>query len=398
MNDLLKYAVESGIIDLSYVQEQIAMNERKKYLEMHNHKIWQGKDGYFYTRVDDSSNPNGRRMIKKSKKSILEETIINFYKDMQEDPCIETVFDEWLDKKIKYGEIQKQTQERYKADFKRFLYDIKDKKIKFISEDELEDFIKTSIHDKHLTAKAWGNFRTILSGMFKYAKKKGYTQISISSFLGDLDISNKAFTKKIKPDECCVFRENEIKLLVQYLIKRPTLGNLGVLVAAYTGMRVGEIAALKWSDINDNYIYVHSTQIRYHGDDGKEVYETKNSPKTEAGVRRVVIVEKLCYIIKRIKKINPFTEYVFENNGKPLTKHAFEMCLYRACDKLGITRRSMHALRKTYATRLINSKVDEAIIINQMGHTDIATTKQYYYYNDKAFNYIVDEVSKVINY
>lgn len=398
--EILKYAIENGMIDLSYVQDQIEMSERKKYLQMHKYKVWQGKDGYFYTKVVDDSKQNNRRMIKKSKISALEDAIINYYKqkEKERDPNIKDVFEEWINQKMRYGEIQRQTYERYKMDFKRFFDDIKDRKIRFISENELEEFIKLSIHDKQLTAKAWGNFRTILRGMFKYAKKNGYTKISITSFLGDLDISNKIFTKKIKPDECCVFCENEMQLLVKYLINKPTLGNLGVLVAAYTGMRVGEVAALKWSDINDQYIYVHSTQIRYHDDNGKDIYEIKNSPKTDAGIRKVVIVENLHSVIKRIRKINPFTEYVFEKNGKTLTKHAFEMCLYRACDNLGIPRRSMHVLRKTYATRLINSNVEESIIINQMGHTDIATTKQYYYYNDKTFNAIADAVGKVINY
>ena len=46
--------------------------------------------------------------------------------------------------------------------------------------------------------------------------------------------------------------------------------------------------------------------------------------------------------------------------------------------------RSMHKIRKTYATKLINNNVDEKIIMRQMGHTDISTTKQYYYFNDKS--------------
>ena len=58
----------------------------------------------------------------------------------------------------------------------------------------------------------------------------------------------------------------------------------------------------------------------------------------------------------------------------------------------------MHVLRKTYATRLLNAKVDEAIITNQLGHTDIATTRAYYYYNDKSLEYVAKTVGKVINY
>jgi integrase len=61
-------------------------------------------------------------------------------------------------------------------------------------------------------------------------------------------------------------------------------------------------------------------------------------------------------------------------------------------------KRSMHVLRKTYATRLINSGIDEAIIINQLGHTEIDTTKQYYYYNDKSIKQIAEKIEFVMNF
>lgn len=50
-NELLKYAVDNGMIDLSYVQEQIEMAKRKKLLEKHQSKVWKGKDGEWYTKL-----------------------------------------------------------------------------------------------------------------------------------------------------------------------------------------------------------------------------------------------------------------------------------------------------------------------------------------------------------
>lgn len=123
-----------------------------------------------------------------------------------------------------------------------------------------------------------------------------------------------------------------------------------------------------------------------------------NDGSIQAGVRKIVIVDRLKTIIKQLRLINPFTEYVFEKNNKPITKHVLDMCLYRACEKINIQKRGMHVLRKTYATRLINSNVDEAVIINQMGHTDISTTKNYYYYNDKTLDSIAYIIGRVINY
>lgn len=396
--ELLNYALENGMIDISTIQKTIEMNERKKYLEMHNHEVWQGKDGYFYTKVDDETKPGGRRMIKKSQRKAVEDAIVEFYKGKSDEPTIESVFAEWTEQKLKYGEIQKQTQERYRVDFERFFTEVKEKKIRYITEEELEDFIKSSIYDKKLTAKAWGNLRTLINGIFKYAKKKGYSSLSVTSFLGDLDISARSFSKNKMVDEECVFREDEMHKLVEALSKKITVPNLGVLLAAYTGMRMGEVAALKWEDIREDHIYVHRTQIRYQGEDGRDIYEVRDFPKTEASIRKVVIVEGLKPILKQLRRINPFTEYVFVKDGELIRKHVFLDCLYRACDRAKIPRRGMHSLRKTFATRLINSNIDEAVIKNQMGHTDIGTTKGYYYYNDKTFENMAESIGKVINY
>ena len=395
--ELLNYALENGMIDVSTIQKTIEMNERKKYLEMHNHDVWQGKDGYFYTKVDDETKPGGRRMIKKSQRKAVEDAIVEFYKGKSNEPTIESVFAEWIEQKIEYGEIQKQTKERYEVDFIRFFVDIKEKKIKYITEEDLEDFVKTSIYKNHLKAKAWANLRTILIGIFKFAKKRGYTNISITSFLGDLEISRKAFCKDKKTDEESVFTDFEMRNLVKCLQEMPNMANLAVLMAAYTGMRAGEVVALKWEDINEKYIYVHRTQIRYRKD-GKDIYEVRDFPKTEAGVRKIVIVENLKSILKRLRLLNPFSEYVFTKDGEVMKKCVPSSSLRRMCDKAGIPRRGMHVLRKTYATRLLNANVDESVIINQMGHTDIATTKGHYYYNDKGIEKMAESIGKVINY
>jgi hypothetical protein len=55
VNDLLKYITENGMIDLSYVQEQIEMKKRKDLLKRHSYKIYQGKDGKWYTYLPDEN-------------------------------------------------------------------------------------------------------------------------------------------------------------------------------------------------------------------------------------------------------------------------------------------------------------------------------------------------------
>lgn len=398
-SQMLKYAMDNGIIDMNTLQMQIEMNERRKYLEKHNHKIWQGTDGKWYTKLDDDTKNNGRRLVKRKTEEEIENEVVEYYKDKENEPTIKDVFYDWVNQKLRYQEIQKQTYDRYEIDFKKFFeesgYSVR--KIRYLTEIDLEEFVKSTICDNNLTAKSWSNVRTLLYGIFKYAKKRGFTTISITSFMGDLDLSRKSFTHNRKSDDEMVFTPKEMDLLVKYLFSKPTLGNLGLLLEAYTGMRVGEVVALKWEDVGENSIYVHRTQIRYHGEDG-EVYETRDTPKTEAGIRDIVIVDGLRKVLRQLRVINPFTEHIFEKNGKPLTKHALEMCLYRACDKVGIQRRSTHALRRTYATRLMNAKLDDTVVTNQMGHTDIETTRKHYYFNDKDFETMSELIGKAINY
>ena len=217
MNDeLLKYAVDNGMINLSYVQEQIEMTKRNELLKKHPYKIWEGKDGKWYTYLPDKE--KGRILKKRSTKKYIEDIIISYLKST-EIILIETVFDEWLSNKLKYNEIQKQTYDRYKTDFYRFFYqtDLVKKDIRKITEDDLENFIRESIRSKQLSRKAFSGLRLILIGIFKYAKKCKYTEISITQFLGDLELPKKCFSKNITKAEESVFTDDEVEKISVYI-------------------------------------------------------------------------------------------------------------------------------------------------------------------------------------
>ena len=397
-NELLNYAITNGMIDMSTIQAQIEMNERKKYLNMHNSKIWKSTDGNWYTYLQHDKE---RRLVKRKTEKALQDKIIEHYKQKENEPDIKSVFYEWIDRKLHYGEIQKQTYDRYLIEYNKYFMgtSFEKRKIKYLEENALEDFIMDAIKEHNLTSKAYGNMRTIIRGLLLFAKKRKYTSLNVNMFFSDLDISKKVFRKNVKHDDEIVFTGEEIRQIIAFLEnEKAKITNLGVIMAIFTGMRVGEIVALKWEDIHDDFIHVNRRQVYYKDDSGKRIYEIQDFPKTEAGIRDVVIVPELKLILRKLKSINPFTEYVFEKNGKPVSIHSLAMVLYRACDHIGIKRRGMHSLRKTYATMLINSGVDESIVINQMGHTDINTTKDYYYYNNQTKGNIKKILSEAINY
>ena len=386
-DELLKYAIENGIIDPSHIQEQIEMNERRIYLQRHTNKVWQSKDGKYYTYLPDKISPRGKRLVKKTTMESLEDAIVEFYKEEDTDPYMEDVFSEWIENKLKYGEIKKQSYDRYKTSYNRFFTkDVRICQIRFrhITENMLEDFIRTSIAEKQLSQKSWGDLRLLINGMFKYAKKKNYTDISISQFMGDLELPRNIFTKKIRSNEECVFTQNEVSMIRNYIYEdNESLLNYGVLLGFCTGLRVGELSTLKWMDIENGSILVRRTEIRVKDENNHCIYPIQDLTKTPAGSRKVIITEEAEKLLRRIRKLNPFGEYIFEKDGSRIRSTYFSNRMVRICRNLGIRERTMHKARATYGTTLYDAQVPKSIIISQMGHTDIRTTEQYYYYDNK---------------
>lgn len=398
---LLQFALENGIIDIDTIQKKIAMNERRKYLEKHDNKVWQGTNDKWYTYLPTSDNK--RKLVKKNTENEIDDCIVKHYKQLENEPTVEMIFYEWIRFKQNRNEIQLQTAIRYEIDFDRFFKKIRNHKIRYIDSIFLEEVVVNEIVEQKITKKCWANFRLVLKGIFKYAKKRNYCNIDINNFIFELELSDRMFKYNIKEADDNIFMPDELYELINLCFDRlnggkKALNALAVLMAAYTGMRVGEIVALKWEDIRDDYIYVHRTQVEIRDSRGHRAHEVRDFPKTEAGIRKIVIIPKVERVLKELRKINPFTQYLFEYDGKLKVAGDVTMALYRMCDTLGIKRRGMHCLRKTFATALIDAGVPESIIISQMGHADISVTKDFYYYNNKTIKNMADEIAKAVNY
>lgn len=383
---VLMKALDSGLIDYTTIQAQIEYMERANYLDSHT-SIWQGKNGKWYTKVSDESNT--RRLIKRNSREEIEEYVVGFY-TKQSKPTIQKVYNEWITEKVRFGEICRGTVDRYNNAFIQFFGDIKDYPIEDVTEDDLEYFVKATIADKKLSAKAYGNMRIIIRGMFKYAKKRKYTNLSISEFFGDLDLSRKIFTRTRKSNESQVFNETEIKTLMKWLMEHPSVEHYGIILAFQTGIREGELSALKYSDVKDGKLYISRQEVRYKADvKGKVIHDIVDYTKTDAGERIIFLPKCAINTISKIKELNPDNEFMMMRGSRKFYTTTFNHRLYKACDECGIPRKSMHKIRKTYGTILIDSGTDDGLIKQQMGHSNIETTRKYYYYSVK------DEYKKV---
>ena len=354
--------------------------KRQELLEKHPYKIWQGKDGEWYTSFYDKE---GNRKIKHRKTlKALEDVIIEYIKDTIESPTIDDVFSEWINLRLEREEISKATYSRYTRDFKRYFKDFKKRKIREVTELDIEDFIKRRIKELELSRKAFSNMRTLLYGTFRYAKKKGFVKYSIKETIGDIEFSKKEFKKVQHEDSEQVFMISEEEKMVSYLEENQDLLNLGLLLLFKTGLRIGELVSLNKEDIRGNIIHISRTETIYQDEDGITHYDVKPFPKTEAGVRDVIVPDKYLWILEKIRRLCPFGQYAFMKDGERIRSYIFRNRLYTNCKKLQIVVKSPHKVRKTYGSKLYDSDaITESFILNQMGHTDISCLQKHYYFN-----------------
>lgn len=379
-NDILRFIIESGKIDINDVQNSMEAMKRKELLEQHPYKIWQGKDGEWYTKL--IAEDGTKKLRHRKTRNELENVIIKHVQNVMNCPTVETVFYEWMNIRLERGEIERSTYSRYERDFVRYFTKVKDCKIQFVTELELEDFIKRTIQEQKLTRKAFSNMRTLIYGIFRYAKKKKLINISIKTMMDDIEFSKNEFQKICHEDNEQVFMIDEEAKMLKYLEDNQDLINLGLLLLFKTGLRIGELTSLNKEDIRENMIHISKTETIYRDKEGKTHYDIKDFPKTEAGIRDVIVPDNCKWILNKIRRLCPFGQYVFMQNNERVRSYVFRTRLYSNCKKLDIVVKSPHKVRKTYGSKLYDSSgIPESFMLEQMGHTDISCLKKHYYYN-----------------
>ena len=364
---------------------------------MHPYAVWQGGDSKWRTYIPDSTKESGRKLIKRIDKKSVEDDIVAHWQSEVESPILKDIFYEWLDERLELHEISKGTYDRYENDFKRYYMDDRHfgaKRIKDITENDVEYFIRMSVAKHNLSSKGFANLKLVTKGLFKRAKKKNCITWSISQLIKDMEISKNTLRKVIKEDFEEVFNEEETQKMMNYLHDNLDLYNLAIILLFVTGLRIGELAALKWDDFNGIGFTIKRTEIRYKSEEkGKTIIEVRDFPKTEAGYRTAIIPTDYLWIIRKLRAMNPFGEYIFVKNGERVRTYMISERLGVICKNLKIYHKSPHKIRKTYGTILLDNKVDNNLIMQQMGHVDIATTEIHYHRNRKNLEKKADIIS-----
>lgn len=175
------------------------------------------------------------------------------------------------------------------------------------------------------------------------------------------------------------------KQLEAYLTANPSPENLGIMLCLYTGMRIGEICALKWSDVdfdgclinvNRTVLRIRNTEAR--GEQPKTVIVT-GTPKTESSQRAIPVPKAIGKLLKTGGRQMPKDYFVATCSDKQMEPRRYYEKYKQVLRKSGISADyTFHALRHTYATRCIESGIDPKVVSELLGHSSVTITLNRY--------------------
>ena len=243
---------------------------------------------------------------------------------------------------------------------------------KTLQEQEAQDFVLECLR-KGLSLKTVKDMLIVLKMVIKFGAKHGWLQYQ--------DWSIKYPTEQ-KSKELEVLSISHQKRLMQYVTDNFTFRNLGIYICLSTGMRIGEVCALKWSDIDvgTETIHVNRTIERIYIIEGDErrTELVIGSPKTKNSIREIPISKELMKLIRPLKKLMNDDYYVITNEAKPTEPRTYRNYYKQLLKQLGIPDLKFHGLRHSFATRCIESQCDYKTVSVILGHANISTTLNLY--------------------
>ena len=399
--ELLQYAVEHNMINVSDVQEQIAMNKRKEILKKHPYSIWYNeKEGRWYTDVPYMQSKSGKKRIKRKRREDLDDMIVEYTKEYQENNSqkwnmtLNALFLEFMD--YKKQEVSAGTIRRMMADWKKFYMphpELINKPFLKVTKIDIDTFFNGIMNEYHLKRKAFLNICGIIKQAYEYAVDAEYMERSPYRN----KVNRKKFSSdKKSPSAVQVYSEKEKELLFDEMERRlmnnpQNTACLAILLDFELGTRKGEILAISESDIAGERIHIHRQVVeRFDITDLQHIksagFHVVEYTKSEEGDRWLPLTKKAQDIIRRAIEINrtygySYQDFIFVRENHILTPNAIDAQIRRGCEFIGMPVKTMHKIRKTYASKLYHNGVNLSAVKDALGHADESTTLRHYIFN-----------------
>lgn len=236
----------------------------------------------------------------------------------------------------------------------------------------IEDFCSTLQHEKQLSAKTIRDILTCLRSVIRYAGRQ----------IPDLPTALEIVYPKEEQKEMRVLSLSEQAQLTEYLLTDMDACKFGILLALLTGLRIGEVCALRWSDINlkEKTIHIHATMQRLRNI--SETGERKTtvmigSPKSDKSLRTIPMTEHAALLCVQMQTKSK-AAYVLTGTEHFMEPRALQYRLKRYTRDCHLEGVHFHTLRHTFATRAVEVGFEIKTLSEILGHSTTTVTLDRY--------------------
>lgn len=355
--------------------------------------ISQRKDGKWTARVTMGYNAQGKRKVKaiygkterevKTKlKEFQKELIRHEYEEVQK-TTVESYMTRWLED-IKRTELKPSSYDRLEATCKYQIFPfIGYIQIHSLSPSDIQELVNTLTNKGYAYStikKAYNAIDSCLTLAYERGEIKKNPAVRIS------------LPKQIKKElsDIVFYNAEEIELIKKHALFKYKNGEYKysngwyIILLLYTGMRVGELLALKWENINFNAgtlrVSGNLKQVRNRDKNSKNVYKLiEQSPKTKSGNRLIPLADNAVAALKYLWEHRHSEVYVATTkNGKFISPRNLDRAFRKITETAGIKPAGVHSLRHTFASMLFKRGVDPKTVSEILGHSDVSITYNIY--------------------
>lgn len=222
-----------------------------------------------------------------------------------------------------------------------------------------------------LSSKTIRDIVAIVKSSLKFAMKEDI----ISNF--NLDFIYPKISSK---DKIYTISKQDQDKLIDYILKNQSSKNFGILLTLYSGIRIGELCALQWKDIDfkNNILNINKTLQRVYIKD-KQIKKSKliiTNPKTHNAEREIPLNKDFAKELKKFKTDNE--DYILSGSRKWIEPRTYRRFFARTLEKVKIDKINFHGLRHTFATNCIKLGVDYKTVSELLGHATVNITLNLY--------------------